>query len=61
MKLRFNRNNELEIVDFGVYQPKKEIEVNEELGKIMLETGYFDKIEEKKEIKIKKSKKKGVI
>ena len=63
MLLKFNRDTELRVVGFGVYQPGKIIEVSDELGKTMLETGYFDEIEEEKEIKIikrKKSKRKGV-
>ena len=62
MKLQFNRDTELWVVGYGVHQPKKIIEVSNELGKTMLETGYFDEIKEEKEIKIikrKKSKKKG--
>jgi len=60
MKLKFNRNTELWVVNYGVFQPKKEIEVSEELGKMMLGTGYFDEVKEKEiKIKRKKSKKKG--
>jgi len=50
MLLKFNRNIELEVVGFGVYQPKKEIEVNEELGRTMLNTGYFDEIKVKNKL-----------
>ena len=63
MKLKFNRNTELWVVGYGIYQPKKIVEVSEELGKMMLGTGYFDEIKEEKKIKVKikrkKSKKKG--
>ena len=63
MRLKFNRNTKLWVVGYGVHQPKKIVEVSEELGKMMIETGYFDEIKEKKVkikiIKRKKSKKKG--
>ncbi|GAI73873.1 unnamed protein product [marine sediment metagenome] len=58
MKLKYNRNSELEIVGFGVYSPGWKDEVEDNLGKKMLDTGYFDEVKEK-EIKRKKSKKKG--
>jgi len=56
MRLKFNRDTELWVVGFGVHQPKKIVEVSEEMGKMMIETGYFDEIKEEK-IKIKKRKK----
>ena len=59
MKLQFNQDIELWVVGFGVHQPKKIVEVNKEMGKMMIETGYFDEIKEKEiKVKIKKSKKK---
>ena len=58
MKLKFNRNTELWVVGYGVYQPKKIVEVSKELGKMMIRTGYFDEIKEEKEIKIKIKRKK---
>ena len=59
MLLKYNQNSELEIVGFGVYSPGWKGEVEDKLGKKMLDTGYFDLVKEKK-IKVKKSKKKGV-
>ncbi len=59
MLLKFNRNSELEIVGLGVYSPGWKDEVKDELGKKMLDTGYFDLVKERKR-KVKKSKKKGV-
>ena len=59
MILKYNRNSELEIVGFGVYSPGWKDEVEDELGKKMLDTGYFDLVKERKR-KVKKSKKKGV-
>ena len=55
MRLKFNRDRELEIVGFGVFSPGWKGEVKDELAKEMLKTGYF------KEIKIKKTKKKGAV
>ncbi len=46
---------ELWIQGFGIHNPQdKPFEVNEERGKKMLETGYFNEIKKRK-----KSKKKG--
>ena len=59
MLLKYNQNSELEIVGFGVYSPGWKDEVEDELGKKMLDTGYFDLVKGRK-IKVKKSKKKGV-
>lgn len=56
MRLQFNREIKLWVVGFGVHEPKSIIEVDEERGKKMLETGYFDEIIEKKPRK-RKSKK----
>lgn len=59
MRLKYNRNIKLWIVGFGIHDPGEIVEVDEEHGKKMLETGYFDKIKEGR-IKRKKFKKKGV-
>ena len=59
MLLKYNQNSELEIVGFGVYSPGWKDEVEDKLGKKMLDTGYFNLVKERK-IKVKKSKKKGV-
>jgi len=48
MILKYNRNSELEIVGLGVYSPGWKGEVEDESGKKMLETGYFDEIKERK-------------
>ena len=58
MRLKYNRNIKLWIPGFGIHDPGEIIEVDEEHGKKMLETGYFDKIK-KRRIKRKKSKYKG--
>ena len=55
MLLKYNRNSELEVVGLGVYSPGWKGEVEDESGKKMLETGYFDEI---KKIKVKKLKRK---
>ena len=54
MRLKYNRDMRLWVVGFGTHDPKSIIEVDEERGKKMIETGYFD------EIKKRKNKKKGV-
>ena len=61
MKLKYNRDSELEIVGFGVFKPNEFVIIEDESkAKKYLDTGYFDEIKEEK-IKIKKkSKKKGV-
>ena len=56
MKLKYNKDTELWIQGFGIHNPQdKPFEVDEERGKEMLETGYFNEIKKRK-----KSKKKGV-
>ena len=62
MLLKYNRDSELEIVGFGVFQPGQFLVVgDEEKAKKYLDTGYFDLVKErKKEIKKRKYKKKGV-
>ena len=61
MKLKYNRDTELEIVGIGIFQPNQFVVVGDEnRAKKYLETGYFDEIKETKiKTKIKKSKKKG--
>jgi len=60
MLLKYNRDSELEIVGFGVFQPGQFLVVgDEEKAKRYLDTGYFDEIKERK-VKVRKSKKKGV-
>ena len=55
MRLKYNKDTELWIQGFGIHNPQdKPFEVDEERGKKMLETGYFDEIKKRK-----KSKKKG--
>jgi len=59
MKLKYNRDIELEVVGIGIFQPNVVITISDESGaKKYLDTGYFDLVKEKK--KKKKSKKKGV-
>ena len=62
MILKFNRKAELEVVGLGVFQPDQLVVVgDEEKAKKYLDTGYFDLVKERKrEIKKRKSKKKGV-
>lgn len=62
MILKFNRKTELEVVGLGVFQPDQFVVVgDEEKAKKYLDTGYFDLVKERKrEIKKRKSKKKGV-
>ena len=62
MLLKFNCNTELEIVGLGAFEPGEFVVVgDEEKAKKYLDTGYFDLVKEKKrELKVKKSKKKGV-
>jgi len=60
MKLKYNRDTELEIVGIGIFQPNQFVVVgDEEKAKKYLDSGYFDLVKEKKR-KVKKSKKKGV-
>jgi len=59
MKLKYNRDRELEIVGLGVFEPGQFVVANDESrAKKYLDSGYFDKVKEKKK-KVKKSKKKG--
>ena len=52
MKLRFNHNSELFFPDFGLFKPNWEGEIKyESIAKDMLNTGYFDKVIEKKKYK----------
>ena len=62
MILKFNRKTKLEVVGLGVFQPDQFVVVgDEEKAKKYLDTGYFDLVKERKrEIKKRKSKKKGV-
>ena len=60
MLLKYNRDGELEVVGFGVFQPGQFVVVGDkEKAKKYLDTGYFDLVKEKKR-KVKKFKKKGV-
>jgi len=54
MKLRFVKKAKLWLPNIGVFEPEETVEVTEEKGKQMLDTGYFKEI--KKEIKEKKPK-----
>jgi len=59
MKLKFNRDHELEVVGLGVFEPGQFVIADDEArAKKYLDTGYFDLIKEKNK-KVKKSKKKG--
>jgi len=59
MKLKFNRNIELEIVGLGVFEPGKVINIDDEAkAKKYLDTGYFNLVKKRK-VKKRKSKKKG--
>ena len=59
MLLKFNRNSELEVVGFGIFQPNQFVVVgDEEKAKKYLDTGYFYEVKERK-VKVRKSKKKG--
>ena len=62
MLLKFNRDNELEVIGFGVFQPGQLVMVVDEKAKnSYLDSGYFDEVKEVKiKVKEKKSKKKGV-
>jgi len=57
MKVKFNRNIELEVVGFGVFKPNQVIKIDDELeAKRYLATGYFDEVKvRKKKIKVKKT------
>ncbi len=74
MKLRYNRDTELEIVGLGVFKPNQIINIDDELeAKRYLDSGYFNEVKERKKEskhksyilkpnvkkKVKKSKKKG--
>jgi len=61
MKLKYNRDTELEIVGIGIFQPNQFVVIGDEKrAKKYLETGYFDEIKEAKiKVKSKKSEKKG--
>jgi len=60
MKLKFNRDRELEIVGLGIFGPGQFVVADDEArAKKYLDSGYFDLVKEKKR-KVKKSKKKGV-
>jgi len=60
MMLRFNRNDELEIVGIGVFSPGDFVVADDEArAKKYIDSGYFDLVKEK-EAKARKSKKKGV-
>ena len=54
VKLKFNRTSKLWLVGFGIYEPNQIIDIKDKSkANEMLKTGYF------KEIKKRKSKKKG--
>jgi len=59
MKLKFNRDRELEVVGLGVFEPGQFVVADDETrAKKYLDSGYFDEVKERKR-KVKKSKKKG--
>lgn len=58
MKLKFNRDRELEVVGLGVFEPGQFVVTDDEAkAKKYLDSGYFDLVKEKKR-KVKKSKRK---
>jgi len=58
MLLKYNRNSELEVVGFGIFQPDQFVVVgDEEKAKKYLDSGYFDLVKEKKK-KVRKIKRK---
>jgi len=63
MKLRYNRDTELEVVGLGIFKPEQVIIIgdeNETKIRNYLDSGYFDLVQEKKKkLKVRKSKKKG--
>lgn len=67
MKLKYNRDSELEVVLFGVFKPGQLITIEDEKeAKRYLDSGYFDEVkkvikEEKKIERVKKFKRKGKI
>ena len=62
MKLKYNRNIELEVVGIGTFKPGQCVLIeNDNQAAKYLKSGYFDLVKEKKKkIRVKKSKKKGV-
>lgn len=62
MKIRYNRNSELEIMGLGIFKPNQIVTIEDELeAQKYLDSVYFNEIKEKEiKIKRKKSKKKGV-
>ena len=60
MKLKYNRNSELEVVGLGIFKPNEFVVIdNEARAKKYLDSGYFDEIKERKsKRKVKKSKRK---
>jgi len=61
MKLKYNRDIELEVVGLGIFQPDIVITISDELGtRKYLDSGYFDEIKERK-VKVKKLKRKELI
>ncbi|GAI96808.1 unnamed protein product [marine sediment metagenome] len=62
MKLKYNRNSELEIAGFGLFKPGAIVEVDDETeAKRYLDSSYFDEVKKRKKIvKVKKYKTKEV-
>ena len=62
MKIRYNRNSELEIMGLGIFKPNQIVTIEDELeAQKYLDSVYFNEIKEKEiKIKRKKSKNKGV-
>ena len=49
MKLKYNRDSELEVVGFGVFKPNQTIKIdNESEAKRYLDSGYFNVVKERK-------------
>jgi hypothetical protein len=60
MLLKYNRKDELEVVGIGIFEPGQFVVVGDEKkAKKYLDSGYFDKVKNKK-AKAIKSKKRGV-
>lgn len=62
MKLKYNHTSEREIPGLGIFKPNQIITKEDETEiQDYLDSGYFDKVKERKrKVKVKKSKKKGV-
>jgi len=57
MRLKYNRDSELEVVGFGIFKPNQIIKIDDELeAKRYLNSGYFNEMKEKKKkVKVEKN------